>query len=226
LLPSHPSLDEFRAVALSGNDDVLQQFQRHFDQTLNDAVRALHQTYLAFRGLEASCPLVPRVAAVETFLFAAIDAVTTSLALLVRGWPVPAGNLMRQYSEATAIALLFSHPSIDAYDRWERAPDAFDCRAAPHVVARRRNRQLLDLDNEGWARFLQIARWYSQLSHASGVSVGANTLLDGSGGVALNGSFDPSKVDYYEVELVRRRSAADVLRVAMNAMAPRIRKLG
>src|SRR5262245_31395388 len=100
MLSTNASLDEFREVILSPNDDVLAQFKAHFPTELDRTYRALHGSYCSFRSLESIAPKTRRASAVQIFSFQAIDSVVSSTALLIRGWVVPSGNLMRQYTEA------------------------------------------------------------------------------------------------------------------------------
>ncbi len=82
--------------------------------------KELYLTCRLLKQFTKSVSADQRAAWVEMFLFAAFNSVLTSAHLLLSGFLIPSGNLMRQFGEACAIAMLASHRKINMLERLER----------------------------------------------------------------------------------------------------------
>jgi len=128
-----------RALVLCDGAGVRRQFLAAYDPDIQRCAETFAALYRAFRLVEASSPTTKRSATTEAFLFAATNSLVTSLSLLVTGRIVPAGNLMRHYGEATAMALLCCHKQIPEYERFHSSPERYPIHKAMNRVATKRN---------------------------------------------------------------------------------------
>lgn len=201
------SRSDLEAILFSDNSGVRCRFQKHFadliQQFLDEAERAYGRVHSFGRGLRADL----RAAWTEAFVFSAFNSSLTSCHLLISGFSIPSGNLMRHYAEASAMALLCSHHAIDVAQRFDQAPTKFPVHRAVQLVRERRNTKLLRIDAPGWAAFEAIAKWYDQYSHASALSLATQTMLGEPGGRILGGEFDDDKQAEYRKELRLRVSS-------------------
>jgi hypothetical protein len=201
------SRNDLEAILLSDNAGVRSRFQQHFadliQQFLDESERACRHVLSFGRGLKPDL----RAAWTEAFVFSAFNSSLTSCHLLISGFPIPSGNLMRHYGEAFAMALLLSHHAIDVAQRFDRAPTKFPVHNAVQLVRKRRNTEFLRIDAQGWRSFEAIAKWYDDYSHASALSLATQTMLGKPGGRILGGEFDDYKLAAYRKELGLRVSS-------------------
>jgi len=110
------SVEEVRAILFSGNEEIRQNFLQHFGPEINDFASEMVRSYNRLQEMAPRIPFDKRSAWVDEYLFAAFNSLLTSFHLLISGFNIPAGNLMRHYGEATAMALLLSHRKINTYN--------------------------------------------------------------------------------------------------------------
>lgn len=201
------SRTDLEAIVFSDNSGVHSKFRQHFpdliQQFLDETERAYPHVVGFGRGLKPDL----RAAWTEAFVFSAFNSSLTSCHLLISGFSIPSGNLMRHYAEAFAMALLCSHHAIDVLQRLDQAPTKFPIHTAVQLVRNRRNTDILGIDAQGWASFEAIARSFNDYSHASALSLATQTMLGEPGGRILGGEFDDSKRAEYRKELGLRVSS-------------------
>ena len=145
----------------------------------------------------------------------AIHNVVSSVALLVSGYPVPAGNSMRQYVEALAMALLFSDESLTYYERFQANRMHFNASTAPDKLRIKKVgksiQRRLDITSDGWDTLIATRDFYHKHSHNSVVA--REYLMDWRSGfgAVLGAHYDPEKRDFYETELRGRHTALRAL---------------
>lgn len=220
--PEKPSEAAMLALITSDAAHVRKDFIDEFGSELGQIAKALTDAYSSFRRLETTARLDHRSAYVQGYAFAAFNNLITSVSLFLVGLQLPSGNLMRQYSEATAMALLCSHPKIDTLARLRSDPHSFPYHKAIEIVSRERNRRLLDLKGPEWKAFGKIAQFYDRFSHASFFALASRTMFGQKGKLILLGEFDPEKLEPYRIELRRRESAAKVLANLMDYLSERL----
>lgn len=209
--PLRPTSAEVRELLLNDHASTRTQFVSHFGVELSALSEALTAAFVAYRDLDDQVRGELRVATVLGFVFTALNSVVTSSQLLLSGMLIPAGNLMRQYGEATAMALLCSNPKLDTFDRFDAARKTFPVHDAMHLAARKAALRELDINEDDWARFTEINKFYDRFSHPTQLAVASQFMFSRSGMIVLGGEFDSAKVDQYRIEFARRRSAAEVL---------------
>lgn len=203
--------EDLAKVVFSDNEDTRELFRKAFKDKIEKFIDCAFQAYQCFTQMESKVPKDTRSAWVQMFLFSAFNNLITSFHLLISGFAVPAGNLMRQYAESIAMALLCSHSEIDTFKRFEPCPEKFPVHKALVIAGQKKNKRILSLDHGGWAEFQKISQWYNHYSHGS-VMTHANQLVFNSGGtLVIGGQFDPAKLEEYGKEVCLRISACDVL---------------
>jgi len=211
-----------RTLIISDHAHVRERFLEEFSGEIDEITATLTQAYSAYRRLEDKVRLDDRSAHVQAFAFTALNSLITSTNLLLSGLQLPSGNLMRQYGEASAMALLCSHPSIDVLARMRKDPHSFPYQNAIEIVGRKRNRRLLGLKAPEWKTFGNIGKFYDRFSHASFFAIASQTMFGQPGMLIVLGEFDPEKIEPYRIEMRRRKTAATVLGHLMDYLSERL----
>lgn len=206
-----PDAVDFEGIVLECDEVTRSQFREAFPSDVSAIIEGLAAAYAAIREFEANVEKDVRAAWVDVFLFNALDCIASSSKLFLMGLVIPAGNLMRQYGEACAMAMLSSHDGLQVLQRLESA-EGYPTHTAIHYVSKKKVRGKLKIDTNGWDEFAAITRWYDRFSHASSMSVASIVSLSESGFYVLGGGFDAAKADTYRKELRLRGSACDVLK--------------
>jgi len=195
---------DLEGILFADNADVRSRFREEFgdliERFLDTSTRAIGGVHRFGEGLAKEL----RAAWVEAFLHSAFNSSLTSCHLFISGFQIPAGNLMRHYSEAYAMALLCSHHAIDVFERFDRDPTRFRVDTALGLVQRKRNREILGVNAQGWKTFDEISKFYDQYSHAGGLSLATQRKLSPPGGFIHGGEFDEGKRVAYRKELPLR----------------------
>ncbi len=216
--------DDLKKTLFSSNDEVRARFNEHFPEGIANFLDEADRAYSRLREFTKAVKADKRAAWAEFFLFSAFNSVMTSCHFLISGFMAPSGQLMRHYGEATAMALLCSHHSIDVLQRIEQDPKKVSVDAAVGMVKKRRNAELLGINPEGWAVFQKITKWYDKLSHATVFSLQTQRMFDQPGIFILGGEFDPGKLDEYKKELGLRISAMHLLAELVGAIEENVRE--
>ncbi len=109
------------------------------------------------------------------------------------------------------MALLCSDSRINTFDMFEANPAYFDVRKAPDIAGRKKNRQILNINEEGWERFLHLKKHFDECSHASAFALSCMLMLQEPGKMAIGGEFDPGKIVSYRKEIGWRIGACKEL---------------
>jgi len=199
--------DDVRIILFSGNEDTRNKFLQHFREEIDNFVSEIARSYNRLQEMPPRVRHEKRSAWVDEFLFAAFNGLLTSFHLLISGFNIPAGNLMRHYGEATAMALLLSHRQINTFDILEKE-FRFPVQNALNMVKKKRNTQLLKVNQQGWERFIEITSFYDQYSHPSVFAAASTHVFSSPGSRQIGGEFDLEKKDAYQKEIRLAISAA------------------
>ena len=209
--PANPDKNDVRALVISNHDSVRAQFVAQFGTEIDLISANLADVLNHYRDLDNAVGKNRRIAMVTAFVYAAANSLLTSSQLLVSGMLIPSGNLMRQHAEAVAMALLCSTPTLDVFERMDKNPKAFPVHESLSMVSRKRSLQALNIDANAWNEFVNITRFYDDLSHPSVLAVYSQFMFSNRGWLILGGEFDQGKLKEYGIEMKRRSSAAKVL---------------
>jgi hypothetical protein len=217
--------DLVRTLVYSSNASFQAEFRKHLGTEVEAFVAGFTDVYRRYETMLPPGDEDYRAAWVQAFFYSALNSLLVSTHLLVSGYLIQSGNTMRQFAEGLAMGLLCSHPLIDVFGRFQKAPKQFHTHKALDIANRKRNRRLLDLNAEGWKKLMKITSFYDQYSHVSALGVASIQLFSVEGAVVLGSEFDTEKREMYELELRRRSSATgpfgDVIDTAKEILAAR-----
>lgn len=204
------SAGDIRAILFSGNEDTRKKFLQHWGSEIDNFASEIARSYNRLEAMPARVPHDKRSAWVDEFLFAAFNSLLTAFHLLISGFNIPSGNLMRHYGEATAMALLLSHRQINTFELLERDL-RFPVQKALNIVKRNQNAQLLGVTKQGWEKFIEITSFYDEYSHPSVLAAASTRIFSLPGSRQIGGEFDLEKKDSYGKEIRLAISAAQRL---------------
>lgn len=191
-----------------------QKFLRSFNRRLPPIARLLAVTHRELYGLNRVTQGTEQNATIHMFLHAALNSAYTSTLLLIEGYPLASGFLMRHYTEASAMALLLLDEDANVWLHYA-SKSGYPVQKAPHRLLQKetavRLRRLVAFDAHAWRRYLALAKFYDQFNHASVLSLGFHMMFDRPGVIILGAEFDPGKRKQVGIELRRRRSALQAL---------------
>lgn len=205
------SRNELYDIVLSDNKATRDKFLSSFPDEVNAFIDGLLRAFDYLAELDDRMPKEDRAAWVQMFLFSAFNSLLSSFHLLISGFLIPAGNLMRSWSEALSMALLCSNSQIGTFDKFNENPSHFDVKKTPHTVVKKRNAQILMIDKDGWKKFLEINDFFNKYSHASVFAISSLGIFQGTGQLAICGEFDHGEINEYRKEMKLRVSACERL---------------
>lgn len=212
------SLALTRELVFADPSPVYHKMQQKCGPELERAIAAITSAHLVLEGLTVSWPRTRQAGYVRLYLHSALNNLILATHFLSAGYLQPAGNQVRSYAEASAMALLLLLP--DEWSAFDRARQRYKAHEALHRVLRGKNRkrlrELVSLDRDRWEAFVEVAKFYDHHSHAGMVSLASHLRLDTMSPI-LGGEYDPAKRDEYQADLSRVASGADALQALITA---------
>ena len=202
--PYQLSRSDLENILFSDNSDVRSRFRENFADPIQKFLTESERTCGRLRGFTHAVSKDRRAAWTESFLFGAFNSLVTSCHLLISGFPIPAGNLMRHYGEAAAMALLCSHHDIHVVEQLNKDKKFAVQKAVQNV---QKNAKRLKINRKAWKGFEDITKWYDHYSHASVFSLATLTIFSRPGTVILGSGFDDEKQKRYRNEIELRISS-------------------
>ncbi len=224
-LPVNAVASDVHRLLFHGLDDVRSRFEEQLTEEVAGLIDRLTWAYGILRREEPTVPATERSGHTLVFLWVSFKSLFDSTYLLISGMPIPAGNLMRHFSESIIMALLSSHPGIDLLDVYLRDRRGFRIEVANRYMRRPEILKLLDIDPEGWKGFMRTTAWHHQHSHLSAETAADLFVLREGGGMKLLGEFDEHRIEGYRKKLLLRSSAAERLGELVQSTARRLRNL-
>ncbi len=203
--------ETFKNWLFSDNNDTREIFLENFECEINEFIAIVSKCYRNLKEFAKELPSEERVAWVENFLFQSINSIFTSFHLLISGFFIPAGNLMRQFSEFMALSLLFSHPKTNEFERFKNKPESYPYHKALNKIKKKENIKLFDINPEAWDEFVKITSFYNKFSHPSIMTAASIQIFSKPGTRILGGGYDSDKKEAYRKELKLRISACERL---------------
>lgn len=228
ILPDFMTLGDVRQVVFADNSATRKRFWSNFSKEIRSTMSLLALAQNDFRRLEQVTAVEHRPATVLLFVHGAFNNVVTSLHLLVSGFPVPAGNMMRHYSESLAMAMLCAVEKCGIYERYRSKDAPFRAHKAVSTATQGKMAKCLEealgVDPTMWKRYAQLMKFFDGHSHASDLTMSYGLMFGGEGGLVLGAEFDPKKRMQYKAELSARKQAAHILRDVITRVAPLLPK--
>lgn len=192
----------------SDTDATRGQFLTAFPAPIKEFTDALCEVYDRLADLDTLLPREnKRSALVEAYMFNASNSLLTSFHLLINGFQIPSGNLVRQWFEALAMALLCCDSRIDTFDKLEANAEQFSVQKGPNLIMREKNARILGIRREIWPEIQKSYNFYHKFSHPSVLSLASMFLMSGKGEFIIGSEFDTGKVKAYEKEFSFRIDA-------------------
>ncbi|KJS02630.1 MAG: hypothetical protein VR68_02585 [Peptococcaceae bacterium BRH_c4a] len=201
--------EDLKQLILYDDEETRSHFVDLFRKEIDTFSTALYQAYERLEQMTQRVPSNVRSAWVHAYLFNAFNNLLNSLRLSMSGLFLPAGNLMRQYGESIAMALLCCHDKIDVFDRFLNNPDKFPVQKA--LAIDQKKKRLLEIDHGGWEQFREITSFFDKYSHASALALANSNKFSEPGTLIIGSGFDPDKVGAYRKEINLQISACRAL---------------
>ena len=211
LLSPNATADDFMTLVWREPADVKEKFRETCAEDIRECIEAIVEVHARLHEFEMHAPKDDRTATVQLFLYAAHNCIITSLHLLISGLAVPAGNLMRQYGEAVAMALLCSTPRSVAFARYKGDRQRYPFHDSLLDVNKKKVRQALGIKAKHWQSFMKLTKAFDEYSHISFMTLAHQLMLDEPGMLTMIGEYDPAKLTGYKAEFTRRKTGALVL---------------
>ena len=199
------SEDEFREIIFSNNDEVRNLYTKAFSTEIEDAVKYIYTAYEACKKLENTFKKEPRGEYVVAFLFNSIHSLIGSVSLLISGYLIPSGNLVRQSMESLAMAILISNKQldVDVFEKFAADPDKF--RTDKSILLIEENKSKFNINSDLWAEFKEMRNFFHMHSHPSGFSLLIFMQKTSNGLIPQFGAdYDPKKKEIYLGEIQGR----------------------
>jgi len=200
---------DFRKEIFSDNNKVRKKFRKAFHCEIERFIEAVFRAYKTCKSIDNKCKGNKQRSYIAAFLFSGINNLVSSFHLLISGYLVPSGNLMRQFMESLAMAILLSNRDLNYSERFEKEGNKFPVHKALNYVLKDASK--LKINRRGWEEFLKIEKFYDFTSHASAFALANMFHFSRKGVVIIGADFDPAKLKAYAKEINTRISGANCL---------------
>ena len=221
--PYQLSRNDLENILFSDNSDVRSRFREEFADLIGEFLNASERACRRLRTFTSAVKTDRRSAWTESFLFYAFNSSLTSCHLFISGFPIPAGNLMRHYGEAAAMALLCSHHAIDVVKRLDKDLEKFPVDDALQLARKKRNAELLKINSNAWKDLEDITKWFNKYSHSSVFSIATLWMFSKPSTFIVGSGFDEDKKESYRRQLQLRVSSMTVLPEIIGAVERNVR---
>lgn len=205
-----PSKSDFKKLILKNNKKILEEFERVFEKEIKVFVGEIFGAYKLYKKIDEQYGNSDQGMYIAAYLFNAINNLASSFNLLISGYLIPAGNLMRHFTESSAMAILSSNK--DYLERVKKEGNKFPVQKSLDYVAKHKKK--FNIDSKGWTSFNNLMKKYHLYSHASLFSIATSFVHSryGEGYVNIGSFFDSGKLDVYRIEIRRRIDAVKSLK--------------
>lgn len=211
---------DFKKLICSDDTTTRKQFMIAFSDKIEKFVDKIFDTYHVFKKIDQKCKGDKRRSFTAAFFYNALNSLIVSFNLLISGYLVPSGNLMRHFAESLATALLVSSEELNVLERVEN--NQFPVHRSLDWINRKKVASKLQINKKRLEKFRQVIKNnYNDYSHASLFSL-ANVFYFDQNATVLGAVYDPGKKKGYEIEIEQRLRAIASLK---NAMEEYIRRL-
>ena len=208
-------VDMIRKELLEDDQDVRSQFLKHFTDETSEFISEMTKTYSSWKTYEATVGTDMRRVYVTAFFFNAFNNLLVSTKLLLSGYSVPSGNLVRQTIEAICTAILCSAKKLTVYEQITR--NKFSSNDAGRLVLK--HRKTLNIEKKAMESLLRLHKFYHHFSHPSLIGLAQNISLSSSDhSVYLGASFDKEKLSGYRKEVSARVELALLISKAIDGL--------
>ena len=211
---------DFKKIVLLNNKKIIKKFKKVFNKEIQMFAHEIFEAYKLCKIIDDQCKNNEQKQYVAMYLFNALNNLISSFNLLISGYLLPSGNLMRHFTESCAMAILSSDDNF--FQKIKEENTKFPVHKSLDFVFA--NKKILDINKNGWIGFNGIKKIYNDYSHASLFSISASFLhcRYGEGITKIGPFFDDGKIDYYKKVINERINAVKSLKNIVNGLKIRI----
>ena len=129
--------DQGKALLLDDHLLAREWFRRTFSRLVRETAVEVARVHNAQRHFASKLARSERAAAVLGFTHTALHSLVTSVQLLLSGYPVLSGHMMRQYAECSVMAVLCAVTETEVFDRYIANPQAYPVHQCMELMGRR-----------------------------------------------------------------------------------------
>lgn len=205
---------DFRKFINSGNKAPRKIYKKQFKKEISQFVDLIHEDYKLFKLVDKDCRNDYRRSFTSAYLYHAINDLISSFDLFLSGYIVPSGNLLRQFTESCAMAILLSNNRINYFNyfkkHWDnKTIDSIKVNKAFSKVSDNLNK--LGISRRAWNEIRKIRNFEHQYSHPTLLSLTANIDFCSENEI-LGPHYDLEKIGTYGKEMGMRIIAAKYLK--------------
>lgn len=213
-----------RQLLLDDQHMAREWFNRTFSRLIREISADIASANNAHRRFASGADVSNHASVVIAFTHTALHALITSAQLLISGYPVPSGHMMRQYAECSVMALMCAVTETGVFERYDRDPQKFPVHKSLEMLSRKEIRKAVEasigFSHEEYLKFVRAMRFFDKLSHASALVIGHSIVFSKAGGLVLGSHIDTSKRKEYRKTLTHYGPAARVYERMVQTIAP------
>ena len=225
--PAEPK--EVAREVFEENKSIIDQFAERYSQEILEFSEGFSHAYRQFRQFDRITANDERAAYVAGLIFALLDNLLVSMKLLVAGHLIPSGNLMRQATESTAVAILCSSKEkvvvqgkkgkrkvINYFNHFKSGSSVAQSSKALNQLEL--NKAALGIRDDAIEKLKAARKFYHQYSHPSMLSLGVTISHISPNIFFMGGSFDEGKIEAYQKEIKHRIGFSHILPNLIDAL--------
>jgi hypothetical protein len=200
----------------SNNSDVTEKFSSSYPNEILKFCEHIDKCNKIFNKYNSASNPSERLCNVGAFVFLGVDNLFTSMHLLMQGYLIPSGNMLRQSLEAVAMAVLLSEVNeleVIVKKGWSTRNFYKDFlnnmkHTQSHHSLRwmEKNSMRLKLSNSGLEILRKSKNFYNNYSHPNLFSLSSRMVMGNSAGFITGGIYDEDKEIFYVKEVRGRES--------------------
>ncbi len=199
---------------LQENTDIRDRFMKHFQDDVTTSIENIAKAYHKWEEFDSEVGEHEQKATVSALLFYVINAQINSLRLLLTGYLVASGNLMRHAIEALPVAILCSNGNHTYFQKFIH--NKFSVNKALDRLSK--NSTKFGVHRTAVEKFKRGRKFYDQYSHPTRLSVVSVISLTKKGELYVGPSFDEGKLDAYKKEFKTRSNFTENLVSAIDGI--------
>lgn len=201
---------DFRKLIFASNTKVRKKFKDFFSHEIESFIKAVFVAYAAYKLIDERCKGDKQKSYTAAFLFNAINNLVNSFNLLISGYSVASGNLMRHFMESSSMAILVSSKDLSYFERFAKEGSKFPVHKSLTFISKNLNG--LKIKPKSWDKFIKLKKFYDLSSHSSAFALANIFNFSRRGEVSIGTHFDLAKLMPYRKEIEGRINAAKCLK--------------
>jgi hypothetical protein len=201
---------EIKNVILSDQGEIREKFLAHFKKEALDLADSLEDMHKKLQNFDKIIEGHRQKALVECIFYNIINNVFAAINLLLTGFLIPSGNLMRQSIESLCLAIVCSRGDFDYLEKILKN-ELYTFKATKIVLT---DPSKFGITESGANALKKHREYYHKSSHPTLFAIASQFDFSQEGAYQIGPFFDVSKMESYKREL---RSIYNFLMVLPNA---------